>query len=328
MAFRQSVAYQYIAIILWSLAVFIISIILWIEIKSLFCSKSQLIRVKTVESQTYNSPTSDPSNDSRSKSAASRTLSMNKLKSKRQNHKKATYILPIFCYSSYLIACVSALLAVAASSSDKMCSITARLASVSYTFAKMWMYLVFVYRLKIIYDDSMFSYKHNIIYIMMSGIIIYSMGIIIATLLLVSTDVSGSNICGIIWVFGILEAQVLLDLLTNSLCCYFFVRPLKILLKKDEDSDKDNMRHREKMYFIIRKNVILTFVAVVSTFFILVFLAISGLNAFASIDVVFNCFCIMMFNGEHIRFYNSLCCLSKKVALKCCVDKIANKEID
>merc|ERR1711933_301056 len=103
---------------------------------------------------------------------------------------------------------------------------------------------------------------------MMICIITYSLSLMIAAALTTTADVVyiGNNKyqCETHVVFGIVESQVLLDLIANSLCCYLFVKPLKYMLKLEQEidpkPDDKQCEDRQEMYKVIRKSVILTFV--------------------------------------------------------------------
>merc|ERR1712232_188530 len=186
-----------------------------------------------------------------------------------------------------------------------MCFITGRMGPTTYFLAKCFMYCLFVLRLKIIYGQSFFAYQVKTLYLLMAVIIIYSLGLIVTTWLTLSSFVAqyeqNSNLqeCHAEWPVGITESQVLLDLIANALCCYLFIRPLRSLLQTKVDNSAETQKDREEMYVILRKYSILTLTAVISTFALLMLVAITLIPAFAAIDIVINCFCIMMFNTKN-----------------------------
>ena len=211
------------------------------------------------------------------------------------------------------------------SSSKTVCTTAAIIGTCGYALAKMFMYLVFIARLKVIWNNSLFAYNYKAINVMAVCIIIYSVSLSIATASSTTGDIvvieEGKYQCETHVVFGIIECQVFLDLIANCLCCYLFVKPLKHMLQlegKINPQQKEHSVEQDATYKCLRKSIILTFVAVTSTAIVLIFMAASGFTAFVAIDVVINCICIMMFNKHYAKYYHILCCGAMRIAHKCC----------
>merc|ERR1712048_755824 len=151
------------------------------------------------------------------------------------------------------------------------------------------MYCLFVLRLKIIYGQSFFAYQVKTLYLLMAVIIIYSFGLILVTCLTLSSYVAQYEDdphlqeCAGIYPVGITESGALLDFIANTLCCYLFIRPLRTVLQTKVDDSEETLKDREEMYEILRKYVVLTSTAVISTFVLLMLVAITLIPAFAAI---------------------------------------------
>eukprot|EP01084_Bolivina_argentea_P216692 368070_1 len=295
MAFLNSIYFFWIELICWSLAALIILVILLIEIRTMIFHKITHQIEKMAECSDNNSNKSDQSPTDSNKTVVFHDC------------HNPIFVFPILSYTFYFASCVAGI--VCLSPTEFICYSGNIIGSCLYAMAKMFMYLVFIYRLKIVYDDSLFEYNSKVIYIMVIIVIVYQVVLMIANAFTISTTIvyienSDFGVCATHYVFGIIESVVILDLITNALCCYLFIKPL-IILSKD---NKDNTPHSKGMFLMVQKSTVLTFVAVMSTFILLLTVSISGLSALVAIDIIINCVCIMLFNKNYVSYFKSICC--------------------
>eukprot|EP01084_Bolivina_argentea_P309435 535233_1 len=183
---------------------------------------------------------------------------------------------------------------------------------VIFTLGKLFMYFVFIWRLYIVYTDSTFAYNTAILTIMIIIIILWGFGNAILNVFTTKSVILISEkriYCTIDMYMPMVGSTVLYDLITCSICCYLFIRPLLWMIK--------NNQNNETMYTLIVKYTILTFVAVISTFIIFIAVGVTDLAGLVAIDVTINSFCIFLFNNKYNNFYNCICCGAIKSGTKC-----------
>ena len=218
---------------------------------------------------------------------------------------KLVFILPILSYFFYTLTLLLGPLGILNLIS---CNIIAYLGPPFWIFSKMWMYLVFIYRLFLVYGQSIFKYNVKILIIMTITTIIYTFGAITLKILTVEPllvyGINNQIICTRIDKFFFANViGAIFDIIINTLCCYLFIRPL-LKLKKFPVDDEDII----EISNIILKYVILSFIATLSTVLILIIMAVSKISVFVTVDIVINCICIMLFNKVHHYHYQRLCC--------------------
>eukprot|EP01084_Bolivina_argentea_P173864 301176_1 len=236
---------------------------------------------------------------------------------KKIHYLQPTYLFPLLSYLFYLITSITGFVSMFHSHDHHyICHWTIIIGTMSYPLGKMWMYLVFIYRLYIVYIDSIFEYNRKLIIGMMSAVVFYSLTLAIVNTLTVSdiTAHMGNNLflCEPKFQIFIVEAVVVFDVITNGICCYLFIRPLLLLSKKNE-----NDLGMVGIFNTALKCIILTLVAVTSTVIMMTFVEISGLVAFVTIDVSINCIVIMLFNKEYNKQYKRMCSRFIKLGVKC-----------
>eukprot|EP01084_Bolivina_argentea_P108417 193762_1 len=234
----------------------------------------------------------------------------NPIRRKLRSKRFVSYLLPILSYFFYLLMNIFSLLT---KLDVQICAVAASPSTICYFLAKMWMYFVFMYKSHIVYSKSLFQYNKKLLYSFVAGVVLYSLIIIIFSITTVELNVihfGDIKVCEARIMFGVLESTVLFDLVIQIGCCYLFVRPLLILSKMNERLDQSE---HEKLFNVILKYVICTFVAVSSTFILLITMAISKLVSLVAFDVIINCICIMLLNRKYDLCFKIACCGCKKI---------------
>ena len=181
-----------------------------------------------------------------------------------------------------------------------------------YIMGKSFMYLFYIYQLKIIYSQSMFNYNKRILVILFISIILYGICISISNALTLKASfiyINGIEYCKRTINGIILASGTVFDLIINIMCFILFIRPLKKLAKINEDTNY-------KIIKLLYKYAILTSVSVGTTFFTYIMVLFSDLEAIASIDIIINCLCLMMFNDYHHKMFNIICCCPVNILQK------------
>eukprot|EP00483_Globobulimina_turgida_P006297 UN06307 len=154
---------------------------------------------------------------------------------------------------------------------------------VVFATAKLLMYFVFIWRLYIVYTDSMFAYNTCIIIAMTIMIILWIYANAFFNVYTTKNDVlisNGNTYCTIMMYFPMVVSTVFCDMIVCFLLCYLFIRPLLKL------NDMNNNQNKMTMTGLIVKYTLLTFVAVVSTFITFIAVGMTGLAGLVAIDVV------------------------------------------
>ena len=221
-------------------------------------------------------------------------------------------ILPILSYIFYLSNGINTILDI---HNFYSCKFGGIITLGCYSLGKLFMYLLFVYRLHTVYSSSTFEYNETILLIITILIIIYGIGMVIVFIFVVEPVISFVNnirFCNIKIPFYILLIGAAFDMGITGICCILFVRPLCILFRKTNHQLTDT-----RMKNVISKYIILTFVATLSTTIIFGAIGITDFEALGTIDIVINSTCMMLFNKQYHRLYQTLCCIPIKCAQRC-----------
>ena len=265
---------------------------------------------------------------------------------------KLLLLLPILSYFFYFILGLNALIEIYDASP---CNIASIGGTIYYGAAKICMYLTFVYRVYIIYSNSLFQYNTKILVILASYITIS--GIVLTTLsaytveweLIIIDEDENDYFCVTSLKFIITALFALNDLLAGIICLGLFIRPLIRITNNMNisatDGDKitqtenmgdnsngvnmDEHQHDDKleMYGIVTKYCVVSAVAMLSTLIILVVIGIFKITGIVMIDISINCICIMLFNKQYHRIYKKLCCGATYIARRIIQKMIESKSI-
>eukprot|EP01084_Bolivina_argentea_P023430 43697_1 len=305
MTLSGAVHVYYIGLTLYSILTFILSCIvsieLWVYCHKL-CSQKKLERIESNVSESKSGATLPDTSPS-----IQQTIS--NISGTKTYYLKPNYIFPLLSYLFYVGLSITGLMS-GFSTDENICYWSIVFGTICYSLGKMWMYLVFIYRLHIAFMDSCYEYSWTLISGMMVCVIVYSISLMIINTLTLSTQIihiaQNISICTSKLQFGIVEAAVCFDFIANAICCYLFTRPLILLSKLTKQNN--NGGQTTGIYTVALKCIILTFTAVASTVIILAFVAVSGLTSFVTIDICINCVVIMLFKQEYSKEYKIICC--------------------
>eukprot|EP01084_Bolivina_argentea_P068649 124948_1 len=336
MTFTFSTGYWYLECIWWSLGAITTFIILSIEIKTLWFNKitdiDQQNNSSEVDSTNATTGTEETTTETRTSSTFSVSTPVNKSDPPPNHHvqSRLVQILPILSYLCFFLECVSILLYYI-KQTEVACATGLICGIVCYISAKMFMSLVFIYRVKTVYSDSMFEVNRNVIYFMICFCISYSLVVMVWSPLSLNMIILPANILNgdpdlfdfnhtfcliandatsINMTFGAL------DFFTNTISFFLFIRPLITLIKIVKKIGSDD--HKKKIFSVVQRSMILTFIATVSTVIALGIVAFTLIIGLSAIDIIVNCFCIMFCNEEYESYYKNMCCGAIKLFSKCC----------
>ena len=273
---KNTGTWRYIKLILWVIETLSILIILGIEMYVYFVS---------IKMDSKN-------NDNK-----------NKLKSQKNRNLvyHLTNILPIISYMFYGLNGCFVILDIGNMFS---CYLGGVITLTAYMMGKSFMYLLFIYRLHVVYAKSVFKYNQWILVGLLISIVSFCVAIIIAnafTLEASSVDINGIRFCGVTIAFPVLAVGAVFDLSITTMCCILFIRPLRTLTKM-------NNKANYKITKLVYKYALLTFVSVTTTLVVIILIIITDLEAIGSIDIIINCLCLMMFNDyHHKKMFNIIC---------------------
>eukprot|EP01084_Bolivina_argentea_P095599 171848_1 len=221
---------------------------------------------------------------------------------KQKEPAKWRFILPIFCYCLYILTGTCGVLTVLG---VHPCGVYAMIGPSLYITAKMFMYLIFVYRLHAVYTQSAFEYSTRVLWVLFVVIILITILNIVLNLftlhLHVTYDENGNKTCFVtaaIYIYGI---TIIFDLIISTLCCYLFIKPLLHL-------NKNNKAGSQHLRMVLIKMLVLTFVAVFTTFLFIGGMGVTRLMALIGIDTSINAICIMFFNKAYDHYFRIICC--------------------
>eukprot|EP00483_Globobulimina_turgida_P004029 UN04037 len=175
----------------------------------------------------------------------------------------------------------------------------------AFIMSKMFMYLIFIYRLHIVYTDSIFAYSTRRLFVFAVVVIIMSLFNLLLnhfTLVLNVVYENGNKTCFVAPQQYVLGFTIIFDLSVSVLCFYLFIKPLMILNRGNMDNNVGRIRK------VLIKMLSLTFVAVFSTFLFFLLMGATGLTALIAVDIIINSVCIMFFNQSHHYYFKIVCC--------------------
>ena len=308
-AFKHSIEWSYIKNILWWISSVSLLIILLVEMINMYKELYGMRHaIKLAKMQSNSSTSNVSSNKSSSSNPAdhqhTKTTTCTKIPEK-ETPPKLLYILPMLSYIFYFLLGLSSIIETYHGYND--CATGSVLGTSFYGLAKMFMYLVFIYRIYVVYSNPFYGYNIKVIFVLGMTVLIWS--IISTTITSIFTtgervDINGHWFCIGKVTIGLVISTLLFDFIISTLCLFLFIRPLLSLRKTQGIEDQDKI----KMYRVILKYTILSMVAILSTFMILVFIAVYDLTGLITIDIVINSMCIMHFNQRYNKSYKILYC--------------------
>eukprot|EP01083_Nonionella_stella_P044169 119036_1 len=293
--------FKYIVLSMWIIQTIIIIIILLIELRTFYLS----MHIETItEIPDESSPQSGPSSPTGSPQPNKQTMAS---PTSKKGKPKWIFLIPLVSYSFYIMTGISGCIAI---SGMKWCEIGTNGGAITYCVGKMFMYIVYIYRIDAVYSGSVFEYNKKRLFIMAIFVVIYSLAQIVSYPFLMETKIyyleNHERYCASNISKATLVLVMVLDLFISILCTYLFVRPLLILGKNTEIEKQKN--NGCKLYSLGLKYVILTTVAVISTVFIFAAIAILSFSSLVVIDIIINCVCMLFFNVAYHHYYTIICC--------------------
>ena len=197
--------------------------------------------------------------------------------------------------------------------------------------AKTSLYLLFVYRLKISFKNSAYSYNNKFILFLSFIIIINGIVFIIASIFYTDAerkylidyfdnDNDNSNNRTHYWckyvlphVFAI--PYIIIDSILNILLSILFIKPMITVHKNinnmgNNNNNNNNNRNLERLAI---KTSILVVVTCMTSLLILIILAIGNWGAFIAIDCAINSFCLVLMLQHYNKLYKKCCCICIKL---------------
>eukprot|EP01084_Bolivina_argentea_P162528 282831_1 len=284
---------------IYAITAFAVLIILFIELRTFYYSinyQNNITAMSNSSSENSNLPPTTKHHQSKPKV------------------KKLTFILPILAYIFYIIAGLCGVLCILG---IKPCEAFAIAGPSAYIIAKMLMYSVFIYRIYVVYSDSVFGYNTRLLIAFNVIVCIYST--IITFVNAFTMDISiyynanhkrvcraaGTKLVGFLGIFC--------DTVVSCLCCYLFIKPLLILNKRKHHQRTCSIQQLIVKYFI------LSFIAVFTTALSMIAFIIFGISAFLVADIVTNSICVLLMNKYYELYYQRICCVPIRLANKLCI---------
>lgn len=224
------------------------------------------------------------------------------------------------------------------------CEFGVRLVGAMWCLSKASLWTLLILRLQVSFADSELVYStKKVIIPMLSYICFYVL--VISTLGFFYTQGSNTNDHSsdgsdsefntsksdirCVWEYPIwaLILTLVSDMIVSVVCLCLFVRPLLVMMNEAKEviGDPNDSRADEnsyinnnsdaRMWFLIKKYVILVSIAVVTTFIALITLFLDANNALNAIicnicfdlDAIINVACVILMNAIHGRLYIKLC---------------------
>eukprot|EP01083_Nonionella_stella_P293201 997074_1 len=251
-------------------------------------------------------------------SKASRSTSSARAAKAKSSNKTFSrlHVLPLLMYICYIVSGIISTLFKSRVGFFSACT-PCGVPGIFFCSGKLFLYLIFIYRLHAIYSDTVFQYNTTHLSIMAIICVIYQYlmaAVNLVTVSSVSVQFGDEIYCGCASLMVVPGVTVFADTIVSVVCCCAFIKPLKALQAL-------NAANRDaELYRAVVKNMTLTCVAVITTVLIMICMAALKLNALAYLDVVINSICVFLMNKEHDLWFKYLCfdgkCGSKVV--KCC----------
>ena len=203
--------------------------------------------------------------------------------------------------------------------------------SIFYVTAKQFMYLLFLVKLYIVYNGSVFKLKYKFLILMGFICVIVHLITIILFIFYIGINLTFyENMyfamhCNSFYPLFVLLIAGSFDVFMTIFFLYSFVAPIRLIISKNTDNDCHEGSNG--LYHIAIKAIILTVVAIVSKLIMLTFLFFTNSLLLGPIDVVINFLCVLFMTPYYKeKYYQYICC----VCIKCgdAVIKQQSKDIE
>eukprot|EP00483_Globobulimina_turgida_P005286 UN05296 len=225
---KQNYYWIMVSIVLWSSMTVIVSMLSIIEMKIFYDrfrhkinSEVELPRIQSKRNHREKVPRD---------SSASNPSEMTKQRSiteedRKKIKTKLVYIFPMLSYIFYVIFGALSVLFKLNLLMFEGCKYGEWM-GVIFTTARLFMYLVFIWRLYIVYTDSFFAYNTCLIIAMAIIVVVWGYFNAFFNVYTTKNDIllsNGYTYCTVILYFPMVVSTVLYDMITCIFCCYFII---------------------------------------------------------------------------------------------------------
>ena len=219
------------------------------------------------------------------------------------------------------------------------CSVSLKTITSTWLAAKMFMYLAFITRLCLVYNNPIYGYNVNILKIISGLVVIFALILSVFTTLTLNVtpvhdderpfeNTVSSCDTEIKPIIGILIG--LYDLIFSIGSMYLFINPLRKTIKSISSMRRggvatmDQRNKLEQLMQVGRKYMVLTCTASLSTILLMVVVVLAdGIVSASQIDYIVNMACLMLMTPYYNKdeYYDKICFLTIKcsnLCLKCC----------
>ena len=192
--------------------------------------------------------------------------------------------------------------------------------------AKSSLYLLFVYRLKISFQDSAYSYNNKLLSFISFTLIIHCIIFTIATAMWVKgskeylIDYFNENTsqekeyywCSYVVPYFTVIPYIVSDIMYNILLSILFVKPIIVLHstmneRELESNHKNNSNDDSGLQRLAIKTSIIVLVTCISSLIILIILVFTGWGVVVAIDWTINSFCVILMLQHYDKLYKKCC---------------------
>eukprot|EP01084_Bolivina_argentea_P151558 264531_1 len=198
------------------------------------------------------------------------------------------------------------------------CNIHLVLAASLWMTAKVNMYLFFICRLHVAFNDSMFKFSNTLFFVLYSIVVIaYISDILVYVIWGSGTKLYDNNsqpFCANSSPLWTLMYSAVCDLIISSLLCYLFVKRLFKAFFQCQELDKSKVLITISR---IAKYITLTVIGVNTTFFALLFFGILKWFTFIALDLILNGWCVFLIYSKNKKLFNVFCGICHRGIGKC-----------
>ena len=227
-------------------------------------------------------------------------------------------ILTIFCGTTFCIQKIFASFGIF-SDSDYHCELHVELGALFWLSMKHSMYICFIIRLHFAFKDSMFEFSHKIFIFLYTTIIISYITQLLIYILFgdgkLHIDYDHHNkipYCISVCPFWTRMYNILCDFTLMILLCVLFVKRLfkAFILSQQHQSINNSFVQCEIAK--IAQYITLSITGVITTFLALICFGITSWFVWISIDIIINCWCILLMFRINRNLFDKICCLCHK----------------
>eukprot|EP01084_Bolivina_argentea_P004043 7657_1 len=194
----------------------------------------------------------------------------------------------------------------------------------TYNFAKLSMYLIYVMRLHLVYNKSVYSYNNTLL--IAYSIILIIIGAILSILLFTNTnyyfyEINLFELTTIKGCISVYDSRLMIlglswDSINSIIATIAFLLPLTKINKALKES-YGKQHHNRELRETANKIFILTFISSTSSCFAYIVAVLSEATIIFHIDIIINIICVIFMTRYYPKAYYGMCCVFIK-----CMDRI------